>query len=165
MGEKVLSFDMRPRRFPAPWSLTEGPACFIVKDSAEQTLSYVYFEQEAGRRSAANLLTRDEARRIAANITKLPVLLAKPGDTNLALLAICERVAKLQALLLGDGKHTAPDAVAKAQAGCRKPICCGPCSMSAISRPIRRGMRSRERAATAASGVHPIADILLRRRE
>ena len=79
-------------------------------------MSYVYFEQEAGRRSAANLLTRDEARRIAANITKLPVLLAKPGDTNLALLAICERVAKLQALLLGDGKHTAEEAVAKAQA-------------------------------------------------
>jgi len=79
-------------------------------------LSYVYFEQEAGRRSAANLLTRNEAQRIAVNIAKLPELLRVPGATNLALLAICERVAKLQALLLGDGKHTAADAVAKAQA-------------------------------------------------
>jgi hypothetical protein len=62
------------RRFPPPWIVDESDACFVVIDSAGQKLAYVYFEDEPGRRSAAKLLTKDEARRIAANITKLPEL-------------------------------------------------------------------------------------------
>jgi endo-1,4-beta-D-glucanase Y len=61
---------MSSRRFPPPWSVEETDACFIVRDANRQALAYVYFEDEPGRRAAAHLLTRDEARRIAANIAK-----------------------------------------------------------------------------------------------
>jgi hypothetical protein len=63
---------MTPRRFPAPWSVEERPACFIVSDANGQALAYVYFEEEPGRRTATKLMTHDEARRIAVNIAKLP---------------------------------------------------------------------------------------------
>src|SRR4029077_1702486 len=56
---------MPARRFPPPWSVEDIGAAFKVCDSTGQALAYVYFEDEPGRRSAAKLLSKDEARRIA----------------------------------------------------------------------------------------------------
>ena len=70
------------RRFPPPLSVDDpdtklGQDCFIVRDANGHALAYVYFEEELGRRAATRLLTRDEARRIAANIAELPELLQR----------------------------------------------------------------------------------------
>ena len=61
-----------------PITVEETAPCFIVRDANKQALAFVYCEDEPGRRAAAKLLTRDEVRRIAAKIAKLPDLLKRP---------------------------------------------------------------------------------------
>jgi hypothetical protein len=74
-GSDATSSTPISRRFPPPWSVEEQSACLVVRDHNGQALAYVYFEDEPGRRSAAKLLSKDEARRFASNIAKLPDLL------------------------------------------------------------------------------------------
>ena len=57
-----------PRRFPAPWSAELQPNYYVVRDADGQQLAYVYYSNDSERRAAAKLLTKDEARRIAAYI-------------------------------------------------------------------------------------------------
>jgi len=66
------------QNFPPPWSVEERPAVFVVRDHNGQPVAYVFFEEKPSRRSAAEPLTKDEARRIVANIAELPDCLANP---------------------------------------------------------------------------------------
>jgi hypothetical protein len=64
-----------PRRFPPPWTVEDVGGSFVVKASNDRPLVFIYYREGVGRRSLAKLLTRNAARRIAANIAKLPELL------------------------------------------------------------------------------------------
>jgi hypothetical protein len=60
------------RRFP-PWTVEEYRGIsYIVCDANNFAVAYVYFESKPGRRAAANLMSKDEARKIAAGIAKPP---------------------------------------------------------------------------------------------
>ena len=65
------------RRFPLPWAAEQIPGGYIVKDATGQSLAYVYARETKQEADTADVLTMDEARRIASNIAKLPTLLGK----------------------------------------------------------------------------------------
>jgi K+/H+ antiporter YhaU regulatory subunit KhtT len=53
---------------------------FKIVDSHGQSLAYVYGLDDSRDARIAKSLTRDEARRIASNIAKLPTLLGKVSE-------------------------------------------------------------------------------------
>jgi hypothetical protein len=65
------------RRLPAPWRTEKMPGGCVVHDANGQALAYVYSRANEAEALQAKVLTEDEARRIAANIAKLPALLKR----------------------------------------------------------------------------------------
>ena len=57
------------RRFPPRWTVEEYRGIsYIVRDANNFAVAYVYFANEPGRRATAGLMTKDEARKVAAGI-------------------------------------------------------------------------------------------------
>jgi hypothetical protein len=69
------------RRFPPPWTIEELEAGVKVVDARGQALAYVQGHVDSYDAGIAKALTLDEARRIASNIAKLPILLGKSNST------------------------------------------------------------------------------------
>ena len=53
------------------------PGGFKVLDANQQSLAYVYSRENERDAEIANVLTEDEARRVASNIARLPTLLSR----------------------------------------------------------------------------------------
>jgi hypothetical protein len=66
---------MTTRRFPPPWRVEQIPGGYKVLDAHGQSLAYVYGRETRADADIAQVLTMDEARRIASNIAKLPTFL------------------------------------------------------------------------------------------
>ena len=71
--------EQTTRRFPPPWTVEQIAGGYKVKDANGQSLAYVYGRETRADADTANVLTMDEARRIARNIAKLPNYLAAEG--------------------------------------------------------------------------------------
>jgi hypothetical protein len=48
------------------------PGCYVVRNANGQGLAYIYWRDDATEALQAKRLTKDEARRIAVNIARLP---------------------------------------------------------------------------------------------
>jgi hypothetical protein len=68
---------MTSRRFPAPWRADKIPGGYVVRDANGQALAYIYSRDTEAEAQQAKVLTKDEARRIAVNVARLPDLLGK----------------------------------------------------------------------------------------
>jgi hypothetical protein len=62
------------RPFSKPWQLIEHPESFEIADSAQRTLAYVYFADDPTRANFMRRLSKDDARRMAQQILRLPEL-------------------------------------------------------------------------------------------
>jgi hypothetical protein len=73
-----MTEDVTPRRrFRSPWRADPMPGGYVVRDFNGQALAYIYSRDNEAEARQAKVLTKDDARRIAINMARLPELLGK----------------------------------------------------------------------------------------
>jgi hypothetical protein len=65
------------RRFPPPWRADRKPGGYVVRDANGQALVWICSRDSEAEAMQAKVLTKDEARRIAVNVARLPQPLGK----------------------------------------------------------------------------------------
>jgi hypothetical protein len=76
---RLAAPSITSRRFPAPWRAEPIRAAMSLAANG-QAVAYLYSRDNEDEARQAKVLAKDEARRIAANIPRLPKLLGKTGD-------------------------------------------------------------------------------------
>jgi hypothetical protein len=75
---------MPNRFFPVSWYAEKIVDGFVVRDAKGQAIVYLYSRATEAEARQAKVLTDDEARRIALNITKLPAILQREDDCTIS---------------------------------------------------------------------------------
>jgi len=74
----VLNAGMPQRkRYPSPWRVQENPECYAVVDDNNQTLAYVYFEDEPIRQMTMKRIGKGDAYQLARAISRIPRMLQR----------------------------------------------------------------------------------------
>ena len=81
-GESTKGLPMTSRRLPAPWQVEQISGGYKVLDANGQALAYIYARDTKTQADIAKVLTLDEARRIAVNVTRLPEPLRTAYDLS-----------------------------------------------------------------------------------
>lgn len=75
LGSGTSSPDVRTASLSDPWRIVELVEAFRIEGSGDFPVAYVYFCDDEGRRASMPERTaKEDARRIAVNIARLPEL-------------------------------------------------------------------------------------------
>jgi hypothetical protein len=65
------------KRYPSPWRVQENPESYVVVDDNNQTLAYIYFEDESVRQSTIKRIRKGDAYQLARAISRIPRMLQR----------------------------------------------------------------------------------------
>lgn len=66
------------RRFRLPWTQQHNADAYWVEDADGKQFGFCYFRHDRAGVTSPAILSEDEARRLTANIARLPQLLQQP---------------------------------------------------------------------------------------